>query len=164
MYIDFNDLPKDSRLWIYQASSKLDKEQIVAIDLVMRQFTASWEAHQHPLQASYQVLYDRFVILAVNGAYHEPSGCSIDKSIALIKQIEQELNLQLFDRLMITYLDEGEVKSIKMKDLKEKIAQHEFSSETLIFNNTIQTKGEMEQHWKIPASQSWLSRYFSVAV
>jgi hypothetical protein len=164
MYVDFDNLSNDSRLWIYQASNDLNKAQIIAIEAIMRQFTENWEAHQHPLQASYQILFDRFIILAVNGTYHEPSGCSIDKSVAVIKQIEQEVGVQLFDRLNIAYLEGDKVKSINMKELKEKIAENEFSPETFIFNNAIQTKGEMERNWKIQACQSWLSRYFSIAV
>jgi hypothetical protein len=160
MFIAFNQMPDDSRVWIYQADRQLEMSEVAMIDLALRQFTQHWEAHQHPLQASYQILYNRFIILAVDASYHEPSGCSIDKSVAIIKQIEQDFNLNLFDRLTIAYLDGTQVKAVKNKDLKEKIEKAEFLPETLIFNNTVQAKKDLSQHWQIPASQSWLARYF----
>jgi hypothetical protein len=163
MYINFNDLPNNSRVWIYQADRALAKEEVAAIDLALIKFATQWEAHQHPLQASFQILHDRFIILAVDGAYHEPSGCSIDKSTAIIKEIAQAFSLNLFDRLTVAYWAGGEVKTLKNKEIKHKIENGEFSPETLIFNNTILTKGELAQNWQIPASKSWLSRYFSLA-
>lgn len=162
MYINFNDLPNDSRVWIYQTDRELSKEEIATIDLALIKFATQWEAHQHPLQASFQILHDRFIILAVDSAYHEPSGCSIDKSTAIIKEIAQAFNLNLFDRLTVAYWADSEVKTLNNKDIKQKIESGEFSPETLIFNNTVLTKGELAQNWQIPASKSWLSRYFSL--
>ncbi len=164
MYINFSDLPNSSRVWIYQADRLLGKEEVSSIELALTQFTTSWEAHQNALQASFQVLYNRFIILAVDGSYYEPSGCSIDKSTAIIKEIEQAFSIKLLDRLTVAYLADAEVKTLKMKELKQKIESGEFSPEIPIFNNTVLTKGELEQNWQIPAGKSWLSRYFSPVV
>lgn len=164
MFIEFNQMPEHSRIWIYQTDRQLDKSELAAIDLALRHFTQQWEAHQHPLQASYQILYNRFIILAVDASYYEPSGCSIDKSVAMIKQIEQEFALNLFDRLAIAYLENTRVITLKIKDLKEKLAQGEFSSQTIIFNNAVQSKGELSKNWQIPAGQSWLAKYFKKEV
>ncbi|TAH18034.1 MAG: hypothetical protein EAZ08_12600 [Cytophagales bacterium] len=164
MYINFNELPNNSRVWIYQADRDLSKEECTSIDVALLQFTSAWEAHQHPLQASFQVLYHRFICLAVDGSYHEPSGCSIDKSVAIIRQIEQMFDLKLFDRLTVAYLENGNIKTLKNKDIRQKIASGEFSPETIIFNNIVQTKEELDRNWKIAASQSWLSKYFETVM
>lgn len=160
MYINFNDLPDSSKVWIYQADRVLTSEECASINLALGQFTSSWEAHQHPLQASFQVLDSRFILLAVDGSYHEPSGCSIDKSVAIIRQIEQTFGLQLFDRLTIAYLENGDIKTLKSKDIKKRIENGDFSPETLIFNNSIQQKEQLGSHWKIAANQTWLAKYF----
>lgn len=164
MYINFNELPNHSRVWIYQADRDLSREECASIDTALVQFTSAWEAHQHPLQASCQVLYNRFICLAVNSNYYEPSGCSIDSSVAVIRQIEQTFGVKLFDRLTVAYLEEGNIKTLKTKDIRQKIASGEFSPETIIFDNTVQTKEGLAQNWKIEASRSWLSKYFETAM
>lgn len=160
MFVNFNDLPNDSRVWIYQADRVFSVEEATWIDQLLRQFTSQWEAHQHPLQASYQLLYQRFVILAVNASYHEPSGCSIDTSVAVIRQIEQHLGVKLFDRLVLAYWENGTVKTLKSKDLKQKILQAEFDPNTIIFDNTIQDKAGLESLWQVPAKASWVAKYY----
>lgn len=161
MFLDFNDLPTHSRVWVYQADRAFSVEEAVLIEQLLRQFTSQWEAHQQPLQASYQLRYQRFIILAVNAEYYEPSGCSIDKSVALIRQIEQNFKVNLFDRLTLAYWENSEVKTLKSKDLKIKIAQGLFSSDTIIFDNTIQNKSGLESKWQVPASESWVAKYWA---
>lgn len=164
MFIPFEQLPVHSRIWIYQSDRLLEASEIETIDFALRYFTQNWEAHQHPLQASYQILYQRFIILAVNQDHYEPSGCSIDKSVAVIRHIEQEFGLKLFDRLTIAYWENGQIKTLKSKELKEKIERGEFLSETLVFNNTVQSKKDLDAHWQVPAYQTWLAKYFKQEV
>jgi hypothetical protein len=162
MFANFNDLPNRSRVWIYQADRVFSVEESALVEQLLRQFVSKWEAHQHPLQASYQLRYQRFIILAVNADFYQPSGCSIDTSVALIRQIEQNFGIKLFDRLTLAYWDNDEVKTLKNKDLKARIAQGEFSMDTLIFDNTIQDKAGLETQWQIPASKSWVAKYEAV--
>jgi hypothetical protein len=164
MFIPFDQLPEQSRIWIYQADRPLEVSEIETIDFALRYFTQNWEAHQHPLQASYQILYHRFIILAVNQDHYPPSGCSIDKSVAVIRHIEQEFGLKLFDRLTVAYWENGQIKTTKNKELKDKIEKGEFLPETLVFNNTLQSKADLELHWQVPAHQTWLAKYFKQEV
>jgi hypothetical protein len=34
------------------------------------------------------------------------------------------------------------------------------TSKTIVFNNLINTKGEFEEFWEVPAEESWHSRFF----
>ncbi|MCU0392235.1 MAG: hypothetical protein MUE81_14045 [Thermoflexibacter sp.] len=160
MFVAFDQLPNHTRIWIYQSDRLLTSVEVAKIDLALRNFTQHWEAHQTPLQSSYQILYNRFIILAVNEDYHQASGCSIDKSVAVVRQIEQEFAIKLFDRLTLAYWENGEVKTIKNKELKEKIGNGEFLPTTLVFNNIVQTKGEMLKNWQVPILETYLAKYF----
>jgi hypothetical protein len=162
MFANFNDLPNHSRVWIYQADRAFSVEESALVEQLLRQFVSQWEAHQHPLQASYQLLYQQFIILAVNTDFHEPSGCSIDTSVALIRQIEQHFGVKLFDRLTIAYWENNEVKTLKNKDLKARIAQGEFGIDSIIFDNTVQNKASLETQWQVPASKSWVAKYWAL--
>ena len=164
MFVNFNDLPNNSRVWIYQAEREFSTEEAALVEQLLRQFVSQWEAHQHPLQASYQLRYQRFIILCVNPDFYTPSGCSIDTSVALIRQIEQHFGVKLFDRLTLAFWENNEVKTLKSKDLKAKIAQGEFGVDTIIFDNTVQDKASLDASWQVPASKSWVAKYWTVPI
>ena len=82
------------RIWIYQADRELTAADKARILNKLELFTAEWKAHGRPLAAKAEVRYDRFIILMVDDAIAPPTGCSIDKSVYLLKEIEKELTIQ----------------------------------------------------------------------
>ena len=77
MYIPFENLPPDARIWIYVSNRKLTAETRTAVEEVLAGFTQQWSAHATPLQASYKIFFDQFIVLGVDEAVSSPSGCSI---------------------------------------------------------------------------------------
>jgi hypothetical protein len=155
-------ISENSRVWIYQADRILQAEEAAAIQQQLNTFTASWEAHGKSLAAIGEIRYNRFIILAVNEEQAGATGCSIDKSVALMKNIEQQYGINLFDRMQIAYQDGGEIKTCSKTDFKTLIASGEVDENTLVFNNLIQTHQELENNWEIPLKQSWHGRVFAI--
>jgi hypothetical protein len=163
MYIPFDEMPATARIWIYQANRPLnDTEQDYAIQRG-QQFAEHWAAHGQDLRSSVQVRHNYFLILAVDEQYNIASGCSIDSSVALVRELEQKFTEQssfsFFDRMQIALWQDGEVNMLPMKDAKAKVSNGEISPETLTFDNTVPTKEALESRWKIPVKDSWLARY-----
>lgn len=155
-------ISKNSRVWIYQADRILQAEEAAAIQQQLNAFTASWEAHGKSLAALGEIRYNRFIILAVDEEQAGATGCSIDKSVALMKNIEQQFGINLFDRMQIAYRDGGEIKTCSKTDFKTLIASGEVDENTLVFNNLIRTHQELEHNWEIPLKQSWHGRVFAI--
>lgn len=65
MYIPFENLPEESKIWIYQSNRKFSDAEFSEIETDVRAFLDSWEAHMS-LESSYQMKYNRFIIIAVN--------------------------------------------------------------------------------------------------
>ncbi|MCC5944883.1 MAG: hypothetical protein JJT94_08100 [Bernardetiaceae bacterium] len=161
MYVTFDSMPKHARLWIYQADRSFTNSEQDIIRKQVAAFCESWAAHSQPLTASYALLHERFLILAVDEQANKASGCSIDSSVALIKQLEQALQVNLFDRTLVAYLDkEAKLQTLKLAALPQAIDKGVITTETLVFDNLIQLKMQLENEWKVPASQTWLKRYF----
>ena len=74
--------------------------------------------------------------------------------------ISNTINLDLLDRLSINYRSENKIKSISLRDLKNKIKNRSFSPETIIFNTTVKTKKELSTDFELKISSSWLSKFF----
>jgi hypothetical protein len=163
MFTNFENMPPMSRLWIYQAQNTLPNVALELIEKKLQTFVASWEAHQQPLLSSFKIFYKQFVVIAIDEAQQAATGCSIDKGVAVMKEIGATLQVDFFDRLSICYMENGVVKTTSTKELKEKIANEVFSANTLVFDNTIRHKHQLETQWLQPAHSTWLQRYFAVS-
>lgn len=159
MIIDFKNIPDDSRIWIYQSSKDLSDSDIKIIDNKTTLFLENWKAHGNELQASYLIKERRFLIIAVNEKFNPIGGCSIDYSLQLVNDISTTINLDLLDRLSVNYRLENNIKSISLRDLKNKIKNKSFSPETIIFNTTVKTKKELSSDFELKISSSWLSKF-----
>jgi hypothetical protein len=160
MYIPFTSLPDSARLWIYQSSRPLQMDEVELISAHLHRFTENWAAHGAPLKASYTIAFQRFIILAVDEAHHLASGCSIDASVSVIRELQSLLNLDLFDRMQIAFRDDsGMIASISPKIFQSEIAKGNVNEDTLVFNNMIDRVGDLKNKWEVPVKNSWHKRY-----
>lgn len=161
MYIPFHQLPPQARIWIYQASRPLTVAEVEALNPVLTQFITEWTSHGQKLQASAQIFHNQFLVIANNEDVNSPSGCSIDASVHFVKQLENRLNLSFFDRTQLAFLAENRLQVVPLKAVKEAVNAGQITSDTLYFDNTISTAGQLNSSWPKPARETWLSRYFN---
>ena len=150
MRVDFKNMPDDSRIWIYQSDKDLNEFEISIIDDKTTSFLDSWKAHGKDLECSYSIINKRFIVIAVNENINNIGGCSIDNSI----------QINLLNRLIVNYKVDNKIASTSLNDLKNKIKDGGFTSETIIFNTAIKTKGELLNNFEIDIKSSWLSKFF----
>jgi hypothetical protein len=165
MYVPFEDMPAEARVWIYQASRPLSQAEVTYANQMGQQFASGWAAHAKPLQASVSIFHDRFLVIAVDESYNQASGCSIDASVALVKELEQKFSTEseafsFFDRSKVAFLHQDEIFVESTARLREQVAEGKITPETLTFNNLVSNKGDLEASWLVPAGDTWLSRYF----
>jgi hypothetical protein len=160
MLVNFDSLADTSRIWIYQSNREFKETEIAEISTKIENFVANWQRHGEDLKASFQVKYNQFIILAVDEAYNEVSGCSIDASTHLIKQIEEAYHVELFNKMNTAFKDGEHINSVVLTDFQKYASQQKITSKTIVFNNLVNTKRELETAWEIPAEKSWHSRYF----
>ena len=92
MLVNFNILPDDSRIWIYQGSRSFSKEELVEVQEKLNDFIEDWTAHGDELRAGYEIRYNRFIILALDQSQNGASGCSIDASVHFIQSLEKKIS------------------------------------------------------------------------
>lgn len=157
MFVPFEQLPATSRVWIYQSARQLNGGEIDTITTHLHSFSESWEVHGAPLPASFKIFYDQLIVLA---AGDETSGCSIDTSVRVMKQLSAQIGVDLLDRTQIALSKEGGLVTVPVSKLKEHIKAGEVETRTMVFDNTIQTLGELHERWPAPAEETWLKRFF----
>ncbi len=159
MLTDFNTLPETSRIWIYQADRSFTSEELEDIRREMDAFLKDWTAHGSNLKAGYEIRYKRFIVIALDQSQTSASGCSIDASVHFIQQLEKKYDVQLLDKMNVSY-KQGEYIAYKpLNDFKKMAKQKAVSKNTIVFNNLVNNKQEYEEHWEVPASESWHGRF-----
>lgn len=158
--IKINDrISPKAKVWIYQSTRPFTESEAALLNEKVGAFVEEWAAHGNELVADYQIFFNRFICLFVDESGYSASGCSIDSSVHFIKSLEKEHNLSLLSRTDVAYIGKsGEIKSTDMHTLNEAFNEGEITSDTLVFNNLIRTKGEMESNWLIPLENSWQNR------
>ncbi|MFT6167640.1 MAG: hypothetical protein ACJAV5_000445 [Vicingaceae bacterium] len=159
--MNYQELADYSRVWIYQANRRLTDAEANEIKAHGDKFIEKWAAHGSNLQAAFEVLYNQFIVLFADESQVKASGCSIDSSVRFIKEIEKHYQLDLFDRLNLTYKDGANIKMMPMADFQNSLEKGELSEETIVFNNLIETKGEFDSKWEVAVKDSWHSNLIS---
>ena len=159
MRVDFKNMPDDSRIWIYQSDRDLIESEMSMIDDKTSSFLDSWQAHGKDLECSYSIIHKRFIIIAVNENVNPIGGCSIDYSLQLINDISDSIQVNLLNRLIVNFKIDNKIFSASLNDLKSKIKDGTLFSETIIFNTTLNTKGELLNDFEIDIGSSWLSKF-----
>lgn len=149
-----------SRVWIYQSDRKLTDAETLQIQVLLDNFTRGWTAHNNQLKAMAEVRYNRFMVLIVDESQAGASGCSIDKSVNFMKQLEQQFSVNLFDRFNLAYRDGEEVKSVPRQQFEELLKQGKINTETIVFNNLAQNVTELQTKWEVPFKDSWHIQLF----
>lgn len=151
-----SQLPPHTRVWIYQSSRPFTADENNYIKNVCNAFVAEWAAHGSKLSAAIEVLHHRFIVIFVDEAVAMASGCSIDKSVRLIKQLEQELSISLTGRMEIAYMAGDEIKTFHLHDLGKMLASGNITNNTLLFDNMVSTKADFDNKWLCPLKDSWV--------
>jgi len=157
---DFND---NSRVWIYQCNRLFILDEALQIEELLEDFTKTWLSHGAKVKGYANLFFGQFIILMADESATGVSGCSTDSSVRLIKNIEQDYNVNLFDRQTLAFVLKEKIQLLPMDQLDNAIADEFINAGTLYFNNTVQTKNELLNRWIIPVKESWLAKRFSFA-
>ena len=160
MLIPFENLPEDSKIWIYPSNRKFSEEEMTEIENDLKVFIVDWSAHGTGLEASYLLKYNRFIILAVNPEVQQASGCSIDSSVAFIQNVEQKYQVDLLDKMNVTFKNGEHIAHKTLIDFKRMAKEKAVTENTIVFNNLVNTIEEFNDNWEVPAGESWHSRFF----
>jgi len=160
MYIPFENLPEESKIWIYQSNRKFSDEEFAAIEVDLKAFIENWAAHGTSLEASFELKYNRFIILAVNQEVQQATGCSIDSSVQFIQNLEKKYEVDLLDKMNVTFKLGEHVAHKTLLDFKKMAKDKAVTENTIVFNNLINNIAEYNESWEVPAMDSWHSRFF----
>lgn len=157
----FKNLPDNSRLWIYGFSRKLDPAQIELVKNRLQIFIDSWLVHKSQVEGGFELYEKQFVFLASNDTI---SGCSIDSSVSVFKELKQLHGLDALDQNLVFYRNEdGDVESVSRSVFQQRVNNGLISPHTKVFNLMINSYGSLrEEKFETNFVDCWHSKVFKL--
>jgi hypothetical protein len=151
-------LSPESRVWIYVSDRALMPDELVFAQTRLDVFTRQWTAHNQALLAKAEVFQNRFVILAVDETQAGASGCSIDKSVHFLESLGGQLGVDLFDRMLFGWQQDGRLEVASRAVFAAKVQAGDIADETPVVDTLVKTKGDLAGRWLTPFGKSWHKR------
>jgi hypothetical protein len=138
----FPNLPGSSRVWTYLCNRALSSKEVNEVQLELNLFTKSWKAHQKQLNASANIIYDQYVVFAVDESAAEITGCSIDASVHFMKTLQEKISADFFNRMNVLIRVGSANKLISYNDLEN------YRGES-VFNPRIERLEQLRENWLV---------------
>lgn len=161
LYLLDGNFHPDSRVWVYQSSRLFSLGEALEIEANLNSFTEKWLSHGAPVKGAAYLFFGQFIVLMADEQATGVSGCSTDSSVRLIKDLEQQYRVNLFDRTSLAFVVKDKIQLLPLSQLQYAADNGFIQSDTLYFNNLVQTKKELEEQWIIPVKDSWLAKRVS---
>lgn len=145
----------DYRVIIYPASRPFTAKESKVITEKLYDFLSTWAAHGKPLSSSFKIEKNQFIVVCVDEDKEAASGCSIDALGSVMREIDQEFSLGLFDRMKASYVENGEVKTMKLQDFKQALKSGEISRDIEVFDFSKNTYIAFLSDFLLPLNRSW---------
>ncbi|MEO6682579.1 MAG: hypothetical protein ABIN48_07110 [Ginsengibacter sp.] len=158
---EFDD---NSRVWVYQSNRPFDVNEALQIEDILQNFCKEWNSHGSSVKGYANLFFGQFIIILADETLTKVGGCSTDSSVRLIKNIEQDFNVQLTDRLLLAFIVKEKIQLFSLEEINLALEDTIISGNTLYFNNTILTKKDLMSHWIIPLKDSWLAQRLPLIV
>ncbi|WP_047789647.1 hypothetical protein [Tenacibaculum mesophilum] len=159
MFTEYKELPQNARVWVYQSNREFTQEEVELISAKALLFIDNWTRHGDDLKGSFTIKYNQFLVLGVDENFNNVSGCSIDASVRFIQELEKELELDLMDKMNISFKDGDNINIVKLPEFQNFAKEQKITAKTVVFNNMVNTKEDFETKWEVPANQSWHARF-----
>ena len=159
MYRDFKELPDDARVWVYQCNRSFTEEEQKQLHTQLEEFINHWMVHGKDLLSSFELRYNRFIVIGALPDAHGVGGCSLDALAHFIQELEAQYNVTLLDRMNVSYRQGEHIVYKNLADFKKMVKEKAVSAQTIVFNNLVNTKIEYEENWEVPLEDSWHNRF-----
>jgi hypothetical protein len=162
---DFQNLPDDACAWVFASSRALGEAEQASLLARVDDFLARWNAHGNPVVGARDLRHDRFLVLAADERATGVSGCSIDSLFGALREVQTEFGVTLLDSTAVWFRDgSGEIRGVSRPEFRELARSGGVDAETVVFDNTVATVGELRQgRWETALRNAWHARAFPVA-
>lgn len=145
----------DYRVIIFPASRPFSPKESKIITEKLYDFLATWAAHGKPLSSSFKIEKNQFIVICVDEEKEAASGCSIDALGTVMREMDSEFELGLFDRMKASFIENGETKTMKLQDFRKGLKEKTISTDIEVFDFSKNTYVAFLSDFLLPLNRSW---------
>lgn len=150
---------EDFRVIIYPASRSFTPKESKVITEKLYDFLATWAAHGKPLSSSFKIEKNQFIVVCVDEEKEAASGCSIDALGQIMREIDAEFQLGLFDRMKATFVENGETKTMKLQDFRKCLKEGTIPHNIDVYDFSKNSYVAFLSDFLLPLRRSWAGMY-----
>ena len=159
MFVDYKSISNDAKVWVYPSSRKFYDTEIEAIENKIKGFIENWKLEDETFKASYQFLYNRFIIIVADDENSPLKNTDIDASVSFILELQETYKVALLDKMNVCFKQGKFVQYKELKDFKKLVKNRAVTAKTIVFDNLINNKEDLENYWEISIEESWYNRF-----
>lgn len=153
-------IPDNSRIWIYQANREFTSDEKSKLEKNAGDFIVNWTSHSKLVNADFEIRYNRFLVLLLDESHVAAGGCSIDSSVHFIQSLETEFKNPMTDRMKFAFRNGDRIEAVSKNEFEQLLSEGLITNDTIVFNNLVHTKRELDSNWEIPFAKSWHKQFF----
>ena len=158
------EISSDAKVWLYGFHEPLSSKDLDTVQKAYESFLTSWKSHGATLKGGFELLNDRFALLALE-ADQSASGCAIDASVGVLKALKQDHGLDALGSARVFFEVDGSLRCCERIAFSKMCKEGQVSEDTVVYNLLHQTLGDVRQKGiKTTFAQSWHSKAFKLAV
>ena len=158
MFVNQDTLPEDARIWVYPSSRKFYAQELETLEEKLKNFVSGWKEEDENFTASFQILHNRFIVFYADETTQLVNK-DVDALVAFVLQLQQEYDIELLDRMNVCFKQGEFIQYKDVKAFRKLLKSKSVNDKTIVFNNLIQTKEELENFWEVPITDSWYNRF-----
>ena len=159
MFVDYSEISDDAKVWIYPSSRKFYNTEIEALESSIKSFVENWQKEDENFKASYQFLYNRFIVLVVEYSETAISNAVIDASVSFILELQETYNVELLDKMNVCFKQGEFIQYKELKDFKKLLKNKALTGKSIIFDNLVNNNYDFKNFWEMPIEDSWYNRF-----
>ncbi len=150
MRVPIDQLSDSAHVWIFGISPSLDEPRGEILLRQVDSFLDEWAAHGVPIRGARDLREGSFLVVAAD-ENREKSGCSIDRMFGTLRQLEQQLGVQILDSNRIFFRENGGVRAVARGEFRSAA-----TADTRVFDVTAERLGDVRGgSWEKRAADSW---------
>lgn len=158
MFIKFQELPNDAKVWIYIGDRKLASNEKAELIGKIEPFLSRWKSEGKEFKSSYEILEDQILVVGGVSEGFALSGCTMDALKKTVEKWDESLQLNFTAIPKFCYRGPHAIVCRNQAQFKEDIRKGLVTEQTKVFDNTILAMEDYRKGIEFPIQKCWHNR------
>jgi len=163
MFVKFNELSADAKVWIYIGDHKLNQEEKKELLDKLEPFLSRWKSEGKEFKSSYELIEDQILVIGGVSEGFNLSGCTMDALKKTVLKWDETLKRNFTVIPKFCYRYENKIICRSQAEFKKDIQAGLVSQDTIVFDNTVQDIAAYRMGIEFPVSKCWHNRVWESA-